>query len=98
MAGGEGKAQQGRGASHAIRQRSYHTFRDLLDSGEFRSLVVRTDPFGVRTFTLKAVLTVQSAAVGVYMHGQVSEEEVLIRLLDELLRNAEWRIDRFYRG
>lgn len=96
MAKGQGKTRQGRGATVAIRQRSYNSFGELLDSGEFRSLVVRTDSFGVRTFTLKAVLEVRTSRVGVYMHGQVSEEEVLMRLLDELLRNAEWRVDKYW--
>lgn len=81
----------------ARRSERYASFGDLLDTGQFRSLVFRPGALSGGVWTLKAVLMVQSTPLGVYMHGEVRYHEELDAVIEKCLSEALWREDKYWR-
>lgn len=77
-------------------QHWYGGFEEIVDSGEFTSLVLRADgPHGTLAFTLKADLV----GIGpMYLHGYVRSFDELHLRLSELLAKGDWRYDRYARA
>lgn len=94
----EGSAQ-GMGAVERLAAFStgYDALWSHLGSEGFRSLSVRPNGGGGRTFNLKAVLEVQQTSYGVYMYGEVKNAADIPGLLDRLLVRADWRTDKYYK-
>lgn len=75
-------------------QDSYDSLGELMASGQFRRLLVRADPFGGATWTLKAVLDLPEGDAAVYMHGSVKHTMDLPAVIEYCLAKGDWREDR----
>lgn len=75
----------------------YDSLGDFLQSGQFRSLVVRPGNGGGTTWTLKAVLELPEGLAPVYMHGVVKHADQIPSVVDYCLQRGDWREDRYYK-
>lgn len=81
----------------AEREVPYDSLGALVASDEFRGLAVRPDGHGGGYFTIKAVLEVRDAPLGVYLYGHVDSVEMLPSVLDDVLRKGAWRVDKYWK-
>lgn len=77
---------------------SYSNLWEFVAAGHFRSMVVVPDGRGGGTFTVKGVLELRAAPVGVYLHGAVDSLEMVETVVDDLLRKGHWRRDKYWKA